>query len=106
MVLERKLIPKNIKQVPNSCVHDVVFQALNNSETLRLLASIEIACYRCKQALQDPRLHNKSRRKIERLIKDDRRKRHRRRKDQEAMIDAFARQNLSIEPPTEDGPPE
>jgi len=71
--------------------------ALNNSETLRLLASIELACYRCKQAVADPRLHSKARRKIERLIKDDRRKRHRRRKDQEAMIDAFAKQNLSTE---------
>jgi hypothetical protein len=71
--------------------------ALNNSETIRLLAIIELACYRCKQAVADPRLHTKARRKIERLIKDDRRKRHRRRKDQEAMIDAFAKQNLSTE---------
>lgn len=71
--------------------------ALNNSETLRLLASVELACYRCKQAVADPRLHTKARRKIERLIKDDRRKRHRRRKDQDAMIDAFAKQNLSTE---------
>lgn len=53
----------------------------------------------------DPRTHNKSRRRIERLIKDDRRKRHRRRKDQEAMIDAFAKQNLSTETPQEAGPP-
>jgi hypothetical protein len=68
--------------------------ALNNSETLRLLASIELACYKCKQALADPRLHNKSRRKIERVIRDDRRRRHRRRKDQDAMVDAFSRQNL------------
>jgi len=81
--------------------------ALNNSETLRLLASIELACYRCKQAVADPRLHSKARRKIERLIKDDRRKRHRRRKDQEAMIDAFAKQNLSTEQvmTSEGGPP-
>src|SRR5688572_21849903 len=70
-------------------------QALNNSETLRLLASIELACYRCKLALSDPRLHSKGRRRIERLIKDDRRKRHRRRKEQDAMIDAFARQDIS-----------
>ena len=71
-----------------------VVQALNNSETLRLLASVELACYKCKQALADPRLHNKSRRRIERIIKDDRRRRHRRRKDQDAMVDAFAKQNL------------
>ncbi|PPQ62837.1 hypothetical protein CVT24_000531 [Panaeolus cyanescens] len=79
--------------------------ALSNSETLRLLASIELACYKCNQALMDPRLHNKSRRRIERLIKDDRRKRHRRRKDQEAMIDAFAKQNLSSEQAQDAGPP-
>ncbi|KAG5642459.1 hypothetical protein DXG03_002769 [Asterophora parasitica] len=74
--------------------------ALNNSETLRLLASIELACYRCKQAITDPRVHSKGRRRIERVIKDDRRRRHRRRKDQEALIDAFANTNLSPDLPT------
>ncbi|KAF8922653.1 hypothetical protein CPB85DRAFT_1427937 [Mucidula mucida] len=68
--------------------------ALNNSDTLRLIASIELACYKSKQALTDPRLHNKGRRRIERIIKDDRRKRHRRRKDQEALVDAFSKQSL------------
>lgn len=63
-----------------------------------MLATIELACYKCKQAVADPRLHTKVRRKIERVIKDDRRRRHRRRKEQEAMIDAFAKQNLSNEP--------
>jgi hypothetical protein len=77
---------------------------MNNSDTLRLLASIELACYRCKQALLDPRLHSKARRKIERVIKDDRRKRHRRRKDQDAMVDAFARQSLSNDIPTVTAP--
>lgn len=76
-----------------------LLQAMNNSDTLRLLASIELACYRCKQALMDPRLHFKARRLVERIIKDDRRKRHRRRKDQDAMIDAFARQTLTNELP-------
>jgi len=75
--------------------------ALNNSETLRLLASIELACYRCKQALSDPRMHSKGRRKVERIIKDDRRRRHRRRKEQEAMIDAFAKQRLHEPVPIE-----
>lgn len=69
-------------------------QALNNSETLRLLASIELACYRCKSAVVDPRLHLKLRRKIDKVIKDDRRKRHRRRKDQDAMVDMFAKQHI------------
>ena len=67
---------------------------MNNAETLRLLASIELACYKSKQALMDPRTHSKARRRIEKVIKEDRRKRHRRRKDQDALIDAFARQNL------------
>jgi len=69
--------------------------ALNNSDTLRLLASIELACYRCRLALVDPRHHAKTRRRIERIIKDDKRRRHKRRKDQDAMIDAFSKQNLS-----------
>lgn len=67
---------------------------MNNSDTLRLLASIELACYRCRLALSDPRNHAKTRRRIERVIKDDKRRRHRRRKDQDAMIDAFSKQNL------------
>jgi len=69
--------------------------ALNASETLRLLACIELACYRCKQAVADPRLHHRSRRRIERVIKDDRRKRHRRRQEQEVMIDLFSKQDLN-----------
>jgi hypothetical protein len=31
---------------------------------------------------------------VERTIRDDRRRRHRRRKDQEALVEAFARQNF------------
>jgi len=69
--------------------------ALNASETLRLLACIELACYRCKQAIADPRSHHRSRRRVERVIKDDRRKRHRRRQEQEAMIDLFSKQDLN-----------
>ncbi|KAJ7786240.1 hypothetical protein B0H16DRAFT_1489748 [Mycena metata] len=79
--------------------------ALNNSETIRLLASIELACYKCKQALADPRLHTKARRRIERVIKDDRRRRHRRRKDQDAMIDAFSKQTIGNGAAMEPGPP-
>jgi len=77
------------------------FNALNASETLRLLACIELACYRCKQAVADPRSHHKSRHRIERAIKDDRRKRHRRRQEQETMIDLFSKQDLNA---PEDGP--
>jgi len=69
--------------------------ALNASETLRLIACIELACYRCKQAVADPRSHHRSRRRIERVIKDDRRKRHRRRQEQETMIDLFSKQDLN-----------
>jgi len=67
------------------------FNALNNSETLRLLASIELACYKC-------RLHSTARRQIDRVIRDDRRRRHRRRKEQEALVDAFAKHDIT-EPP-------
>ncbi|KAH9064145.1 hypothetical protein EDB87DRAFT_1777054 [Lactarius vividus] len=58
--------------------------ALNSSETLRLLACIELTCYRCKQAVADPRFHHRSRRRIER-----------RRQDQETMIDLFSKQDLN-----------
>ncbi|KAJ3779140.1 hypothetical protein FB446DRAFT_163956 [Lentinula raphanica] len=87
--------------VEDSGVVSWSLNALNNSETLRLLASIELACYKCKNALTDPRKAGRDRKKIDRIIKDDRRRRHRRRKDQEALIDAFARSNLSNEPITE-----
>lgn len=78
-----------------------ISQALNTSETLRLLACIELACYRCKHAVADPRSHHRSRRRIERVIKDDRRKRHVRRQEQESMIDLFSKQDLNA---PEDGP--
>jgi hypothetical protein len=70
-------------------------QALNNSETLRLLASIELACYKCKQAVGDPRMHSRIRRRIAHTIKEDRRKRHKRRRDQDALVDALARTDLN-----------
>ncbi|KAI0825030.1 hypothetical protein BC628DRAFT_1375151 [Trametes gibbosa] len=69
--------------------------ALNHAETVRLLASIELAAYACKQALADPTLHHAIRRRIARVIKDDRRRRHRRRKDQDSMVAAFARTGLA-----------
>ena len=69
-------------------------QALNHAETVRLLASIELAAYACKQAMADPSLHSAIRRRIARVIKDDRRRRHKRRKDQDAMVAAFARTGL------------
>ncbi|KAJ3937734.1 MAG: hypothetical protein NXY57DRAFT_979864 [Lentinula lateritia] len=83
--------------VEDSGVVSWSLNALNNSETLRLLASIELACYKCKNALTDPRKAGRDRKKTERIIKDDRRRRHRRRKDQEALIDAFAKSNISNE---------
>ncbi|CAL1695611.1 unnamed protein product [Somion occarium] len=72
--------------------------ALNNSETLRLLALIELCCTSCKHFNTDPHIQNMYRRRVARAIKDDRRKRHKRRKDQEAMISAFARTALVDEP--------
>ncbi|KAI0698425.1 hypothetical protein C8T65DRAFT_660697 [Cerioporus squamosus] len=75
--------------------------ALNNSETVRLLASIELACYACKQAMADPTTHSAFRRRVARMIKDDRRRRHKRRKDQDSMVAAFARTGLGEEVPSE-----
>jgi hypothetical protein len=92
--------------VEDSGVVSWSLNALNNSDTLRLLASIELACYKCKNSLTDSRKAGKDRRKIDRIIKEDRRRRHRRRKDQEALIDAFARSNIDSEPMSTDaGPP-
>ena len=67
---------------------------MNSAETLKLLASIELACYKCRQALSDPKLHLKMRRRIERVIKEDRRRRHRRRRDEDAMVDAFEKATI------------
>ncbi|KAI0801161.1 hypothetical protein C8Q74DRAFT_1364802 [Fomes fomentarius] len=76
--------------------------ALNNSETVRLLASIELACYACKQAMADPVSHSTFRRRVARLIKDDRRRRHKRRKDQDSMVAAFARTGLDEDVPQQE----
>ncbi|KAG1862211.1 hypothetical protein F4604DRAFT_1786526 [Suillus subluteus] len=83
-----------VRSLTSSKVLVAFGEAVNNTETLRLLASIELACYRCRLAVVDPRTHTKSRRRIERVIKEDRRRRHRRRKDQDAMIDAFQQHHL------------
>ncbi|KAJ7071100.1 hypothetical protein C8F01DRAFT_1109108 [Mycena amicta] len=89
-----------ISVVQGSGVVSWSLNALNNSETLRLLASIELACYKCKQALADPRMHSKGRRRIERVIKDDRRRRHRRRKAHDELIDAFEKVGMEEGPPS------
>ncbi|KAK7694759.1 hypothetical protein QCA50_001947 [Cerrena zonata] len=68
--------------------------ALNNSETLRLLAIIELSCTTTKHFNTDPHVQNSTKRRIARLIRDDRKKRHKRRKDQDAMIAAFEKTGL------------
>ena len=94
---------------PDNLPCNTGMKALNNSETVRLLASIELACYACKQAMSDPNMHSAFRRRVARMIKDDRRRRHKRRKDQDAMVAAFARTGLgeedSLEPNQGTPPP-
>jgi hypothetical protein len=69
------------------------FQALNNTETLRLLTIIELACpYSGKSSSIE--LQRPKQRRVDRIIKDDRRRRHKRRKDADALVDAFARSTL------------
>lgn len=68
-------------------------KALNNSETLRLLAIIELSCYSCNHTV-NPEIQHSHFRRIARVIKDDRRKRHKRRRDQDAMVAAFARTGI------------
>lgn len=69
-------------------------QALNNAETLRLLAILELSCVPCGKSGLPESQPNTHRRRIARLIKDDKKRRHKRRKDQEAMIAAFAQAGL------------
>ena len=69
-------------------------KALNNSETLRLLAIIELSCYSSKHSSNNAEIQHSHMRRVARVIKDDRRKRHKRRKDQEAMVAAFERTGL------------
>ena len=40
-------------------------------------------------------MHSKIRRRIAHVIKEDRRKRHKRRRDQDALVDALARTDLN-----------
>jgi len=68
--------------------------ALNNAEALRLMTSIELACYRSQQAVSDPILFSRSRRRIERVVRDDRRRRHQRRKVEDELANAFAKQEI------------
>ena len=61
------------------------------------MAIIELSCYSCKHTVANPDLFNSHRKRIARIVKDDRRKRHKRRKDQDAMIDAFAKTGFADE---------
>jgi len=63
--------------------------AINNSDALKLLASIELACYRCTQAVIDPAHHSKTRRRIEKMVREDRRRRHYHKKQEEELAAAF-----------------
>jgi hypothetical protein len=72
-------------------------QALNNTETLRLLTIVELACPYCTKALDPHRMSSKTQRRIDRVIKDDRRKRHRRRKEADEVVNMFAKTNLEEE---------
>ena len=72
-------------------------KALNNSETVRLLASIELTCDSRRYAANSPQL-SAHRRLVARMIKDDRRKRHRRRKETDNLVAAFERTGLDSAP--------
>ena len=68
-------------------------QALNNADTLRLFAIFEVSCVTCGKGSSHDKT-NVHRRRIARLIRDDKKRRHKRRREQDAMIDAFARTGL------------
>ena len=68
-------------------------QALNNADTLRLLAIFEVSCVTCGKS----NVHDKSnvhRRRIARLIREDKKRRHKRRREEDSMIAAFARTGI------------
>ncbi|TFY65156.1 hypothetical protein EVJ58_g2150 [Rhodofomes roseus] len=69
------------------------FNAQNNSETLRLLASIELTCD-SRRFTSNAGQQGAHRRLISRMIKDDRRKRHRRRKETDSLVAALERTGL------------
>ena len=78
----------------------LLVQAINNSDALKLLASIELACYRCKQAILDPSRYSKSRRRIEKVVREDRRRRHTSKKEEEDLVAAFGSQQIAPEDPS------
>ncbi|EJD55178.1 hypothetical protein AURDEDRAFT_109612 [Auricularia subglabra TFB-10046 SS5] len=71
--------------------------AVNNSDALKLLASIELACYRCKQAILDPARYNKTRRRIEKVVREDRRRRHNNKREEDELAMAFGQQRIEDE---------
>lgn len=73
-------------------------QAVNNSDALKLLASIELACYRCKQAVLDPGRYTKTRRRIEKVVREDRRKRHNNKREEDELATAFGQQTIAAVP--------
>ncbi|KZV77455.1 hypothetical protein PENSPDRAFT_645111 [Peniophora sp. CONT] len=71
--------------------------ALNSSDTLKLLSCIQVVCHPSKLAVIDPTGHHKLQKRVERLIKEDRRKRHKRRKEADSMVEAFSRTTLGAD---------
>ncbi|KAF7796406.1 hypothetical protein EIP86_007583 [Pleurotus ostreatoroseus] len=68
--------------------------ALNTSDTIRLLAILNLTCLVCgKDSLPDPQ-QNTNRRRVARVIREDKKRRHKRRRDQDSMIAAFAKTGL------------
>ncbi|CAG7846018.1 SubName: Full=Uncharacterized protein {ECO:0000313/EMBL:CCA69252.1} [Serendipita indica DSM 11827] len=73
--------------------------AQTNNDALRLLASIELAAYKLGSVSgTENRAQSKLRRKIERTIREDRRKRHKRRKDDDMLVAMLG--NASLDVPT------
>ncbi|KZW00637.1 hypothetical protein EXIGLDRAFT_720872 [Exidia glandulosa HHB12029] len=86
-----------VASVESSGVTSWSLNAVNNSDALKLLASIELACYRCKQAILDPGRYNKSRRRIEKVVREDRRKRHNNKREEDELATAFGQQTIAAD---------
>jgi hypothetical protein len=82
-----------VSSVESSRVVSWSLNALNNADTLRLLAIFEVSCVTCGKS----NVHDKTnvhRRRIARLIREDKKRRHKRRRDEDSMIAAFARTGI------------
>ncbi|KAH7104462.1 hypothetical protein BKA62DRAFT_461675 [Auriculariales sp. MPI-PUGE-AT-0066] len=83
--------------VESSGVTSWSLNAVNNSDAVKLLTCIELACYCSKSAMLETHKYNKSRRRIEKVVREDRRRRHNSKKEEDDLAAAFGSQQIAPE---------